>query len=115
MSVPQKSRPPWRFLVVLALIAFGLNWAWEMVQMPAFAEMAGRPWLDTIPLCTRAALGDVAFTLGIYLTVGCGRWARTGRWPFYAAAAILGGVSGAVFERWALGAGRWSYTRVVSW
>src|SRR5688572_16535542 len=28
--------------------------------MPAYAEMAGRPWLETLPRCTLAALGDVA-------------------------------------------------------
>src|SRR5439155_395100 len=108
------SRSRWLYLAALAVSAFILNWAWEMVQMPAYAEMAGRPWLDTVRTCTLAALGDVAITLGIY---GAGAlamrdlgWAATGRWPVFGAAAVLGAVCAFVFERIALAAGRWSYT-----
>lgn len=55
----------WYFFI-LFVAAFGFNWFWEMAQMPAYAEMAGRPWLDTLLPCTRAAMGDVVITFAIY-------------------------------------------------
>ena len=108
------SRSLWSYWAALAVSAFVLNWIWEMVQMAAYAEMAGRPWLDTVGTCTLAALGDVAITLGVYsggaLAMRDLGWAATGRWPVFAAAALLGAVCAFVFERIALAAGRWSYT-----
>jgi hypothetical protein len=96
------------------LAAFGLNWVWEMVQMPAFVELAGRPWQDTVLTCTVATLGDVVITLAVYgvgaLAAGQIRWGMTGRWNVYAAAAILGAVCAAAFEWFSLATGRWSYT-----
>jgi len=108
------SRSLWLYLAVLVVSAFILNWIWEMIQMPAYAEMAGWPWFDTVATCTWAALGDVAITLGIYGTGALALrdlgWAWTGRWPVFAAAAFLGAVCAVVFERLALAAGRWSYS-----
>ena len=38
MRTPETSRPLWSFFAALVLAAFGLNWLWEMVQMPAYVE-----------------------------------------------------------------------------
>ena len=84
---PPSARRPWAFFTALAVISFGLNWVWEMVQMPAYAEMAGRPWLAPVSLCPLATLGDVVFTFAAYgvgvLTarVGRGASAPRPRWP----------------------------------
>ena len=110
----ENSRPLWSFLVVLCLAAFSLNWVWEMIQMPAFAEMAGRSWQETILTCTVATLGDVVIILAIYgigaLAAGNIRWGMIGGWNVYATASILGGVAAAAFEWFSLATGRWSYT-----
>src|SRR3989442_115376 len=88
------SRLPW-FLAALCAAAFAFNWPWEMAQMPAYAEMAGRPWGETLWPCTLASLGDVAATLAIYgvgaLAAGQLRWGTDGRWNVYTTAALLGG------------------------
>ena len=47
----------------LVLAAFGLNWLWEMVQMPAYVQMAGRSWTEATLPCALASLGDVPWTL----------------------------------------------------
>ena len=108
------SRSSWSYLGALVVSAFVLNWLWEMVQMPAYAEMAGRLWLETVGICTIAAWGDVVITLGVYGAVALAtrdlRWAATGRWPVFAVSALLGAVCAFLFERIALAAGRWSYT-----
>lgn len=114
MSAAETSRPLWSFLIVLSLVAFCLNWLWEMVQMPAYAEMAGRSWRETAVPCGWAALGDVALTLAVCgvgaLAAGQARWVATGRWNVYATAALLGAVFTLAVEWKALASGRWSYT-----
>src|SRR5437867_1017021 len=97
------------FFAGLFLTAFGLNWLWEMAQMPAYAEMAGRTWSETLGPCTRATLGDVAVTFGVWvvgaLAAGEVRWGRAPRWNVYAAAALMGAVCAAGYEWKALGTG----------
>lgn len=104
----------WSILVALSLAAFSLNWVWEMMQMPAYAEMAGQSWRDTLQTCTVATFGDVAITFAVYavgsLAAGEVRWGTTGRWNVYLTAALLGGVCAVAYEWKALGSGRWSYT-----
>lgn len=106
-------RPPWSFFVVLYLAAFGLNWVWEMAQMAAFVEMAGRPWQDTVLTCTRATLGDVVITLAVYgvgaLAAGRLGWGATRTWNVYATAALLGGACAVAYEWYSLATGRWTY------
>ena len=90
----------------LALSAFALNWLWEMLQMPAFVEMAGRSWAETALPCARAAVGDVAMTLVIYglgaLAARNWRWGLEDWWNVYLTAALLGGVFAAASHsnRW---------------
>lgn len=108
------NRPVRRYLAALAVSSFGLNWPWEMVQMPAYAEMAGRSWWETVPRCTAASVGDVALTLGVYavgaLAAGRLSWGAAGTWNVYAAAARLGAVFAAAVEWRSLSLGHWSST-----
>ena len=107
------SESTWSFFAALVLSAFGLNWLWEMIQMPAYVEMAGRSWGETALPCARAALGDVAMTLGIYgigsLSAGRSSWGMDHQWNVYLAAALLGGLCAAAYEWNSLATGRWSY------
>lgn len=107
-------RPLLRFLTVLFAVAFALNWPWEMLQMPAYAEMAGRTWRATALRCTVATLGDAAVTLGIWgvgsLAAGRLRGGWGGRWNVLATGALSGALMAAAIEWTALGSGRWSYT-----
>lgn len=84
MSATEPSRRPGSFFATLALSAFVLNWVWEMIQMPAYRETAARPWPETVPTCTLAALADVAIVLAVYgagaLAAGEVRWGLSGRW-----------------------------------
>jgi hypothetical protein len=91
-----------------------LNWFWEMAQMPAYAELAGRSWGETLLPCTLATVGDVAVTLAVWsvgaLAAGDVRWGTVPRWNVYATAALLAGGWSVAYEWKALGSGRWSYT-----
>lgn len=104
----------WRFLASLLVVAFVLNWFWEMLQMGAYAEMAGRRWAETARSCTVATSADVGITSAIYvigaLAAGDIRWWLTGRWNVYAVCALLGFLAAWFIECQAVAAGRWSYT-----
>ncbi len=109
---------PWRrlgrFFATMVLASFVLNGIWEMAQMSAYVETAGRAWTSTLGLCTRAAVGDVGIILGIFaagaLAAGDLGWGLRDRWNIYATAAVLGLAYATLVEHAALAAGRWSYT-----
>lgn len=110
----ETSRPLRSFALALCVSSFVMNWAWEMAQMSAYAETAGRPWRETLRTCTIASLGDVIVTAAILglgaLAAGSSTWPATGRWNVYLFAALLGAVSALAFEWYALATGRWSYS-----
>ena len=103
-----------RFIAATVLASLVLNEIWEMAQMSAYVETAGRSWTSTLALCTRAAVGDVGIILGICavgtLAAGDLGWGLRGMWNVYATAALLGLVCATLVEHAALAAGRWSYT-----
>jgi hypothetical protein len=112
---------PWRrlgrFFAVTVLTGFVLNEIWEMAQMSAYVNTAGRSWTSTLGFCTRAAVGDVGIILGIYaagaLAAGDPAWGLRGRWNIYATEAVLGLAYAALVEHAALASGRWSYTELM--
>ena len=105
------------FLLALIIAAFCLNWLWEMLQMPAYAEMAGRPWAETARRCTVATFGDVFMTLAVYavgaLAAGDLRWATSIRWNSLVATALLGAHWAAGVEWWAIATERWTYNELM--
>jgi hypothetical protein len=113
MRIPETARLLLHFFAALIVAAFCFNWPWEMFQMPAYVEMAGRSWAETLLPCTLAALGDVAMTLAIYglgaLAARNWRWGVEGRWNVYLTGALLGGIFAAAYEWKSLASGRWSY------
>lgn len=92
----------------LALVAVLLNWPWEMAQMSAYAEMAGRPWASTIWRCLRASAGDAALTV-FAASLGL-RISRQPPWA-YAAAAAAGAMTALLVEWTAVSVGAWSYNQ----
>ena len=102
------------YFVAMALSSFTLHAIWEMSQMPAFKEVAGRPFLETAARCTPTTLGDVLLTFWIY-AIGAlaGRnvaWGLQARWNVYLTVALLGAMHAIWIEQAAIASGRWSYT-----
>jgi len=114
MRLREKPGSMRQFLAGLFVVAFALNWWWEMLQMPAFIEMMDRPWRATALLCTFAGLGDAAITLMIFAMVALAtrrcHWAVAGQWPPYLAAALSGAAVAVAIEKAALAAGYWTYS-----
>ena len=114
MCAAKTSDSLWWFFPALFIAAFGLNWLWEMLQVPAYEGMAGHPWREIALHCAGASLGDAAITLGIYgvgaLAAGRLRWGMKPTWNVYVTAALLGGACAAAIEWQALLSQRWTYS-----
>jgi hypothetical protein len=102
-----------RFFAAMSMSAFGLNWLWEVLQVRAYADMAGHVWVEAVIPCGISSLGDVALILGIYgigaLVAAEWRWGMAGTWNVYAALALLGAACATAVEWKGLASGRWSY------
>ena len=95
------------FYGVLSVIAFGLNWIWEIGQMFAYAADAGDSWTKSFLFCTLASVGDSIVTIAIYVFLKF--LIKPDGAKFYLCAAISGALCAAGFEWFALRFGLWAY------
>ena len=97
----------------LVAIALPLNFAWEMLQMPAFTRPP-ESLLVATAWCSVATLGDGALAVAVFGVIAMvftdRRWFTPPRPERYAVAIVLGVVLNVAAE-WSLarGAGLWSY------
>jgi hypothetical protein len=112
MAISRKSTGP--LFITLLIVAFVLNWTWEMLQMFAYAGMTDAPWTKTIVLCSVASLGDVGITVIVFVTVALAAgklsWAWDFKWHSYTAAALIATCYSTLTELWGLASGTWAYT-----
>lgn len=105
------------FFTGMAVISFVLHSIWEMSQMAAYKELAGRPFLETAVRCTPAVLGDVVITFWVYavgaLAAKSLSWGLLPRWNVHLTLALLGAIHAICIEQAALTSGRWSYSDIM--
>jgi len=98
----------------LFIFAFGLNWLWEMLQMPAYVKITASSWQAKVFVCTVASLIDAVITLGVYglggIFAGRLQWAMRGGWKVSLILALGGAMCAVIIERFALAFGFWSYS-----
>lgn len=102
----------WRnFYLYLVVIAFALNWVWEIAQMSAY-QTAEKSWGEALSFCTLATFIDVLAVSAIY---GAAVFFINRReWKFYLTASLLGAICAVLFEKIAFAFGWWSYqTRMI--
>ena len=106
-----------RFFIGMAVVSFLLHWIWEMSQMPAYKDLAGRPFLQTAARCSPAVLGDVVITFWIYaigaLAAHSPSWGLQPRWNVYVTVGLLGVMHAVWIEQAAVASGRWAYTQAM--
>jgi hypothetical protein len=95
------------FYGVLSVIAFGLNWIWEIGQMFAYAGEAGASRTKSFLFCTLAAVGDAIVTTAIYFFLKF--LIKPNGAKFFLSAAISGAVCTAGFEWFAVRFNLWAY------
>ena len=72
-----RAAPWWQPWAALAMFAFLLHFAWEMLQVPAYRAMPDARHWDAVQTCLRATVGDVVLTLVAYSSVAAAsrrRW-----------------------------------------
>ena len=93
---------PWQPWAALAGFAFLLHFVWEILQVPAYAEMPSARHWDAIRTCTVATLGDVVLMLVSYAVVAAAAreigWLRRLTVPRVASLLVTGLVISVVFE-----------------
>jgi len=105
-----------RKVISIASTAFLFNFVWEMLQMPFYLGMIPTDLNDWY-LCFKAALGDLAVTLSIYIAgrTGFREWS----WPFefnvpqITYIALVGAAFATYFEITALESGEWGYPKLM--
>lgn len=68
--MPSTVRPLVSALPAFAAASFLLNFAWEMLQAPFFAEMPDMPHWEAVLICLQATVGDVVITLAGFAAAG---------------------------------------------
>jgi hypothetical protein len=96
-----------KFYALLAGIAFGLNWIWEMAQMFAFEIKPDESYLRVFFFCTLASVVDAIVTAAIYAVLK--PLLRLGGAKFFLAAAFSGAWFAVFFEWLARLFNLWSY------
>lgn len=113
ISVSAEGSRVFGFFATFSIVAFVLNWLWEMIQMPAYARMETQTLRQAASICTIATLGDVGISLAIYFLGALAfrhlLWALKNSWTVYFVLALLGLISAGFVEGRALAAGRWAY------
>ena len=97
-----------KLYAALAIIAFGLNWVWEMTQMFAFEIKLGNSRAEVFLFCTLAAVVDTLVTVAVYGLLAQ-TTTRRNRLGFYTSAAFLGAWCAVFFEWFARIFNLWSY------
>lgn len=106
--MPDKKSSRRSFYVYLAVIAFVLNWIWEIGQIFAYSETAEKSVREMLFFCTLAGAIDALTILGI-----CGAakmFFRLRDWKFYLTTVLLGALCAVIFEKIAFTFGWWNYS-----
>lgn len=100
-------------LIPLLVVSFGLNWLWEMAQMPAFVETARRSWRETALQCAAFSVGDAVLTWAIYAVgaTAARRIRSLTRLKFLLLISALGAITAVFIELIANAMGYWSYSQ----
>jgi hypothetical protein len=103
-------------LLIIYLVAFLLNFIWEMIQMPFFEDMSFTDLKDWL-LCFRASINDAGLVIFVYILgrtfFGNWEWGEDLDILKIGYLLIIGFVIAAYFEFNALNTGRWTYSQIM--
>ncbi len=101
-----ENKLPNRFYLYLFIVAFAVNWIWEVSQTFAF-DMNGVSTGKMLLFCTFASVIDGIVTVLIFWLLR--KFIEELGWKFFLAAAVLGALTAVFFEQTAFNFNLWSY------
>ena len=100
-----------KFVFIIILFAFLLNFAWEIIQIPLYKNSSYS--LMHITFCALASVADAIVVLLIYLVLGFifknSLWIQKLTWYKVLLIISIGGTGAALTEIWYLSLANWSY------
>ena len=100
-----------KFIFTIIILAFLLNFAWELIQIPFFKNPAYN--FNHITFCALATLADVLMVLLLYFGLALifkdPFWIQDLKLKRFLMLVLFGGAGAVLFEMWHLSLGSWMY------
>ena len=100
-----------KFILIVTVLAFLLNFAWELIQMPLYNRDSFS--VNHIAFCALGAVADVIMVLLLYLGLAFifnnPLWIQSLNWKRIAIVILIGGIGGILGEMRHLSLGSWAY------
>jgi hypothetical protein len=100
-----------RLVFTIPVIAFLLNFAWEVIQIPLYKDSSYS--VGHIIFCALALVADAIMTLLLYLGLGFvfknPFWISDLKWYKVVVVILIGGTGATLAEIWHVSFGNWSY------
>ena len=104
---------PQRMAWIIFIIAFLLNWVWEVTQLTAYEGFINLSSAYRLIHCLPTTIMDALFIVGVYtagrVVLRDRRWISHMRVLGYAVVILIGAVAAVLIEKVALNLGWWSY------
>lgn len=100
-----------RFIYTITVLAFLLNFIWELVQIPLYKGSSYS--IEHIAYCALASLADAIMVLLLYFGFAYifrnQFWMQHSKWQRMVIVILIGGASATVIEIWHLSSSNWTY------
>ena len=100
-----------RFVFAIAVLAFLLNFIWELIQIPFYKGSSNS--IEHIAFCALASLADAIMVLLLYFGFASifrnPFWIQHSKWQRIVIVILIGGAGAAVVEIWHLSLANWAY------
>lgn len=106
MESEKANTSPAAFYLLMFVVAFALNWCWEILQTFAF-DLRGVGTAKMLLFCTLASIIDAIVTLVVFFVLN--RFLNSRDWKFFVSASIFGALLAISFEQIAFTFSLWSY------
>ena len=104
-----------RFVFTIAVIAFLLNFIWELIQIPFFKSSSYS--IEHIAFCALASLADAIMVLLLYFGFASifrnPFWIKHSKWQRIVILILVGGAGAIAIEFWHLSQSNWAYAKTM--
>ena len=104
-----------KFVFAIAVIAFLLNFIWELIQIPFYKDASYNT--EHIAFCALASVADAIMVLLLYFGFAYifrnPFWIRHSKWKRIVIVVLIGGAGATVIEFWHLSQANWAYANAM--
>ena len=105
-----------KFIFTIAVLAFLLNFIWELIQIPFFKSSSYS--IEHIAFCALASLADAIMVLLLYFGFASifrnPFWIKHSKWQRIVIVILIGGAGATVIEFWHLSLANWAYANTMT-